>query len=154
MTDGKGQYITQCDLLQVLLCVAFPQVVTHTYSSQKTQSKCQAAPNTSSTPEVKAVSSLSNNQELQGWRIQFPVHQRQVSNELATALSILKGLWLPHKSKVRNWSFKQMPYLLPLTEKILFLQMAPSDKTLLEFFLLHSWFMMLTTIGLLVFSSR
>lgn len=45
----------------------FPQAVTHTYSSQKTQSKCQAAPNTSSTPEVKAVSSLSDNREIQVW---------------------------------------------------------------------------------------
>lgn len=41
-------------------CFCFSQAVTHTYSSQKTHSKCQAAPNTSSTPEFKVVLSLSN----------------------------------------------------------------------------------------------
>lgn len=91
MTDGKGQYITQCYLLQFLLCgFSFFSLGSHTYifsSKKKTQSECQAAPNTSGTPQVKVVSFPSNIRELQVGSTQFPIHQGHLSDELVPYLS-------------------------------------------------------------------
>lgn len=115
MTDGKGQYITQCYLLQFLLCgfFFFPRQ-SHIHiqlkkKKKKTQSECQAAPNTSGTPQVKVVSFPSNIRELQVGSTQFPVYQGHLSDELVS-LTILKWPWLPYKSTVSTWSFKKMLY--------------------------------------------
>lgn len=140
-----------------VVCGFSPPRQSHIHICLKKQSKCQAAFNTSSTPEAKAVPSLSNNRELEVWIIWHPVHQRRVSDELATrlvsqhptvALAVLqaqdKEPAVPTNaaSGSKRHLFYRWRHLVKHGLIIIFL------------LLLHSWFaMLITLIGFLFFSS-
>lgn len=113
MTDGKGQYITQCYSLQFLLCVCvlFPrQSHIHIQLKKHSQNARQLL-----TPPVLLQSKwfhFFKHQRTSSGKDTVPVHQRHLSDELSLAMSlaILKWLWLPYKSTVSTWSFKKMLY--------------------------------------------
>lgn len=81
------------DAIHIGFCCVrfFPPRQSHIHICLKKQSKCQAALNTSSTLEAKAVSSLSNNREPEVWIIRYPVHQRRVSQHPNVALAGLQA---------------------------------------------------------------